>query len=139
MNIESPAMPYDFADLEPAISRDTLVFHFLRHQRVCFDRMLAMIRGTELEPLSLVDLIRVTERNPAQHTLYRYAAEVYNHDLYWNSMSPNGGGPATGLVGERLGERFGSHERFVREFADAAHAHFGSGWLWLVSRAGTLE
>jgi Fe-Mn family superoxide dismutase len=142
MNIESPAMPsmpYNFADLEPAISRDTLVFHFLRHQRVCCDRMLAMIRGTELEALSLVDLIRVTERNPAQHVLYRYAAEVYNHDLYWNSMSPNGGGPATGLVGERLRERFGSHERFLREFADAAHAHFGSGWLWLVSRAGTLE
>src|SRR6516165_11556855 len=91
MNIESPAIPYNFADLEPAISRDTVVFHFLRHQRVCFDRMLAMVRGTELEPLSLVELIRVTERNPAQHALYRYAAEVYNHNLYWNSMHPGGG------------------------------------------------
>ena len=96
MNIESPAMPYNFADLEPAISRDTVVFHFLRHQRVCFDRMLAMVRGSELEPLSLVDLIRVTERNPAQHTLYRYAAEVYNHNLYWNSMRPSGRSTATG-------------------------------------------
>jgi Fe-Mn family superoxide dismutase len=139
MNIESPAMPYNFADLEPAISRDTLVFHFLRHQRVCFDRMVAMVRGTELEPLDLLELIRVTERNPAQHGLYRYAAEVYNHNLYWNSMHPRGGGPATGLIGEQLRERFGSHERFVREFADAASAHFGSGWLWLVWRAGTLE
>jgi Fe-Mn family superoxide dismutase len=141
MNIESPAMPYNFADLEPAISRDTVVFHFLRHQRVCFDRMLAMVRGTELEPLDLVELIRVTERNPAQHVLYRFAAEVYNHNLYWNSMHPRGGGAATGLVGERLRERFGSHERFVREFTDAAGAHFGSGWLWLVWRAatGTLE
>jgi len=54
-------------------------------------------------------------------------------------MHPGGGGPATGLVGERLRERFGSHERFVREFTDAAGAHFGSGWLWLVWRAGTLE
>ena len=139
MNIESPAMPYNFADLEPAISRDTLVFHFLRHQRVCFDRMLAMVRGSELEPLSLVELIRVTERNPAQHALYRYAAEVYNHNLYWNSMRPRGGGAATGLVGERLRQRFGTHERFVRAFTDAASAHFGSGWLWLVWRAGTLE
>ena len=102
MNIESPAMPYNFVDLEPAISRDTLVFHFLRHQRVCFDRMLAMVRGTELEPLDLIELIRVTERNPAQHGLYRYAAEVYNHNLYWNSMRPRGGGAATGLVGEQL-------------------------------------
>ena len=58
MNIEPPAMPYDFADLEPAMSRDTLVFHFLRHQRVCFDRMLAMVRGSELEALPLDELIR---------------------------------------------------------------------------------
>jgi Fe-Mn family superoxide dismutase len=139
MNIDAPAMPYNFVDLEPAISRDTLVFHFLRHQRVCFDRMVAMVRGTELESLDLIELIRVTERNPAQHGLYRYAAEVYNHNLYWNSMHPRGGGPATGLIGEQLRERFGSHERFVREFTDAASAHFGSGWVWLVWRAGTTE
>jgi len=139
MNIESPAMPYNFSDLEPAMSRDTLVFHFLRHQRVCFDRMLALVRGTELEALPLDELIRVTERNPAQHNIYRYAAEVFNHNLYWNSMRPRGGGAPNGLVGEQLRARFGSHERFVREFKDAASAHFGSGWLWLVWRAGALE
>jgi superoxide dismutase, Fe-Mn family len=139
MIIESPAMPYNFADLEPAVSRDTLVFHFLRHQRVCFDRMVAMVRGTELEALPLDELIRVTERNPAQHAVYRYAAEVFNHNLYWNSMRPRGGGAPQGLIGEQLRARFGSHERFVREFKDAASAHFGSGWLWLVWRAGALE
>ena len=139
MNIDSPAMPYNFSDLEPALSRDTLVFHFLRHQRVCFDRMLTMIRGTELEALPLDELIRVTERNPAQHAIYRYAAEVFNHNLYWNSMRPRGGGAANGAAGELVRARFGSHERFVREFKDAATAHFGSGWLWLVLRAGTLE
>jgi Fe-Mn family superoxide dismutase len=101
--------------------------------------MVAMVRGTELEPLSLTELIRATERNPARHALYRYAAEVYNHNLYWDSMRPRGGGPATGLVGEYLRERFGAHERFVREFTEAASAHFGSGWLWLVWRGGTLE
>ena len=127
MNIESPTMPYNFADLEPAISRDTVVFHFLRHQRVCFDRMLALVRATELESLSLIDLIRLTERNPAHHALYRYAAEVYNHNLYWNSMHPRGGGPATGLAAEYVRERFGGHERFAREFTEAASAHFGSG------------
>jgi len=139
MNIESPAMPYNFADLEPAMSRDTLVFHFLRHQRGCFDRMLAMVRGTELEALPLDELIRATERNPAQHAVYRYAAEVFNHNVYWNSMRPRGGGPAHGLIGEQLRARFGSYERFAREFKDAASAHFGSGWVWLVWRAGTLE
>jgi Fe-Mn family superoxide dismutase len=128
MKIDSPAMPYNFSDLEPALSRDTLVFHFLRHQRVCFDRMLALIRGTELEELPLDELIRVTERNPAQHTIYRYAAEVFNHNLYWSSMRPRGGGAPQGPAGELVRARFGSHERFVREFKDAATAHFGSGW-----------
>jgi superoxide dismutase, Fe-Mn family len=139
MNIESPTIPYNFSDLEPAISRDTLVFHFLRHQRVCYDRMHALVRGTELEALTLEELIRVTERNPAQHVVYRYAAEVWNHNLYWNSMRPRGGGGAHGLVGELLRARFGSYERFVRDFREAASAHFGSGWLWLVWRAGALE
>jgi superoxide dismutase, Fe-Mn family len=139
MNIEPPVIPYNFSDLEPAMSRDTLVFHFLRHQRVCFDRMHAMVRGSHLEALPLEELIRVTERNPAQHAVYRYAAEVFNHNLYWNSMRPRGGGVPHGLIGEQLRARFGSHERFVREFKEAASAHFGSGWLWLVWRAGSLE
>src|SRR5256885_7365332 len=136
MNIEPPAMPYDFADLEPAMSRDTLVFHFLRHQRVCFDRMLTMVRGSELESLPLDELIRVTERVPAQHALFRYAAEVWNHNLFWRSMRPRGGGAAHGAIGEHIRTRFGSYERFTREFKEAASAQFGSGWLWLVWPGG---
>jgi superoxide dismutase, Fe-Mn family len=139
MNIESPGIPYNFADLEPAMSRDTVVFHFLRHQRVCFDRMYALIRGTQLEALPLEELIRVTERNPAQHIVYRYAAEVWNHNLYWHSMSPRGGGSPHGMIADQLRARFGSYERFVRDFKEAASAHFGSGWLWLVWRGGALE
>lgn len=139
MNIESPVLPYNFSDLEPAMSRDTLVFHFLRHQRVCFDRMQAMVRGTQLESLPLEELIRVTERNPSQHAVYRYAAEVWNHDFYWRSMRPKGGGTATGPIGEAVRVRFGSQERFARDFKDAASALFGSGWLWLVWRGGALE
>jgi superoxide dismutase, Fe-Mn family len=139
MNVESPRIPYNFSDLEPAMSRDTLVFHSLRHERVCFDRMLAMVHGTELEALSLEELIRVTERNPTQHTVYRYAAEVWNHNAFWRSMRPRGGGAPHGLIAEHLRARFGSHERFVRDFKEAAGAHFGSGWLWLVWRAGAPE
>src|ERR1700730_13950054 len=107
MNIESPAIPYVFADLEPAMSRDALVFHFSRHQRVCFDRMLTMARGSELEALPLDELIRVTERNPAHHVLYRYAAEVWNHNLFWRSMRPRGGGAAHGVDGEHIRTEFG--------------------------------
>lgn len=139
MNIESPAMPYDFSDLEPAMSRDTVVFHFLRHQRVCYDRMRTLVRGTGLEELSLEELIRATERSPVHHALYRYAAEVWNHNAFWRSMRPRGGGAAHGRVGEELCSRFGSYERFTHKLKAAASAHFGSGWLWLVWRAGAPE
>ena len=86
MNIASPAMPYDFSDLEPAMSRDTVVFHFLRHQRVCYDRMLTLVRGTGLEHLPLEDLIRSTGHSPGHRALHRYAAEVWNHNVFWRSM-----------------------------------------------------
>jgi superoxide dismutase, Fe-Mn family len=139
MNIESPGIPYNFFDLEPAISRDTLVLHFDRHQRVCYDRMLARVRGTPLEALPLEELIRVTERNPAQHNVYRDAAEVWNHNLYWCSMRPGGGGAPHGLVADYVRARFGSYERFAREFRETAAAHFGSGWLFVVVRDGALR
>jgi superoxide dismutase, Fe-Mn family len=139
MNIESPAMPYNFSDLEPAISRDTLVFHFLRHQRVCYDRLQLLIRDTALAQLSLEELIRTTEGNPAQHAVFRWAAEVSNHNLYWRSMRAHGGGSAHGLVAEQIRRRFGSCERFAQEFRETAHAHFGSGWIWLVWRDDTLQ
>ncbi len=139
MNIESPAMPYDFSDLEPAMSRDTVVFHFLRHQRVCYDRMRTLVRGTGLEELTLEELVRATERSPVHHALYRYAAEVWNHNLFWRSMRPRGGGAAHGRVGEELRNRFGSYERFTHKLKAAASAHFGSGWLWLVWRGGAPE
>ena len=139
MNIDSPGLPYNFSDLEPAMSRDTLVFHSLRHQRGGFDRMRALIRDTELETLSLEELIRVTERNPAQHSVYRQAAEAWNHNLFWRSMRPRGGGAAHGAIGEHLRARYGCHQRFVHEFKEAASAHFGSGWLFLVWRSGAPE
>jgi superoxide dismutase, Fe-Mn family len=139
MTIASPAMPYDFSDLEPAMSRDTVVFHFLRHQRVCYDRMLTLVRGTGLEHLSLEDLIRTTGHIPGQRALHRYAAEVWNHNVFWRSMRPRGGGAAHGRVGEELRQRFGSYERFTHKLKSAASAHFGSGWLWLVWRRGAPE
>jgi superoxide dismutase, Fe-Mn family len=139
MNVESSGIPYNFSDLEPALSRDTLVFHSLRHQRGCFDRMLAMVRGTDLETMPLEEVIRVTQRTPTQHAIYRHAAEVWNHNIFWHSMRPRGGGAPTGVLGELLRERYGSHDHFARAFKDAAGAHFGSGWLWLVWRDGTAE
>src|SRR5207237_6821529 len=109
MRVESPQIPYNFADLEPAMSRDTLVFHFLHHQRDCFDRMLSMVRGTELETLPLAELVCACERDPERRVLFRHAAEVWNHDLYWRSMLPGGGGGPRGRIGGHIAAPFGSY------------------------------
>jgi len=139
MRIEAPALPYNFADLEPAMSRDTLVLHFLRHQRLCFDRLRALIEGTPHEALALEELVRATARVPAQRLVHRHAADLWNHGFYWQCMRPGGGGAAPAPVEALLRERFGSYGRFVDAFRARAAAHFGSGWLWLVWRAGRPE
>lgn len=139
MSIALPEIPYNFADLEPVVSRDALLFHFLHHQRVCFDRMQPLIRGTHLQTLPLEDLVRVTAASPALRAVHRCAAEVWNHTTYWQSMHPRGGGSARGPVAERIERRFGSYERFAQRFRETARAHFGSGWIWLVWRDGTVQ
>jgi Fe-Mn family superoxide dismutase len=139
MSIALPEIPYNFADLEPAVSRDALLFHFLHHQRVCFDRMQHLLRGTPFEELALEELVRATEADPAQRELHRCAAEVWNHATYWQSMHPRGGGSARGMVAELVTRGFGSYERFTHAFRDAARAHFASGWLWLVWRKGSVQ
>jgi superoxide dismutase, Fe-Mn family len=139
VSIEPPAMPYDFSDLEPAMSRDTLVFHFLHHQRVCIDRLRMLVRDAGLEELTLEELVCATQHDPPCRALHCYAAEAWNHEVFWRSMRPHGGDAAHGRIGELLRRRFGSYARFVRQFKAAANAHFGSGWLWLVWRAATVE
>src|SRR5438874_12907111 len=98
MPIESPQIPYNFADLEPAMSRDTLVFHFLHHQRDCFDRMLSMERRTELETLPLAQLVWATERDPERLVRFLHAAQLWNPALSCRSLRPAGGGARHGLA-----------------------------------------
>ena len=139
MSIAVPEIPYNFADLEPVISRDALLFHFMHQQRMCSDRLPPLLRGTGLEALPLEELVRATERDPARRALHRCAAEVWSHTVYWQSLHPRGGGSARGAVGECIRRSFGSCERFARDFREAAKAHFGSGWIWLVWRRGAAQ
>ena len=138
-SIAPPDIPYDFAELEPAMSRDTLWFHFSQHQRACFDRTADLVRGTELEHLTLEDLIRVTAHAPGRRALHRHAAGSWNHNFFWKSMRPGGGGAAHGLIGQCIRARFGNYENFVREFKNTAAGLFGNGWLWVTWKAGVVQ
>jgi len=139
MTIELPTLPYNFTALEPAMSADTLVFHLSHHQRGDFDRIASLIRGTELKALPLEELVHVAARTPGRRTLYQCAAETWNHNFFWKSMRPGGGGTAHGLIGECIGAHFGGYEQFVREFKNAAASLFGNGWLWVTLKDDVIE
>ncbi len=139
MQVVPPEIPYSFSALEPAMSRETLWFHFSRHQHVCFQPTLALLSGTPLEGLELEDLIVRTARLPSQAKLSRLLAGLWNHHMFWRSMRPAGGGAPKGPIADLIRRRFGSYDDFVLKFRQAAAAFHGSGWIWLTWVHGDLE
>jgi len=131
-------MPYGYGDLEPVISHDSLWFHFSRQQHGCFEPMLDRIRGTELDQLDLGTLIRMVAAAPGRRAVYQYASSLWNHNMYWLSMRPRGGGPPFGAVAQHIRLAFGSYERFATEVQERARALYGNGWLWVTWHAGKL-
>ena len=85
------------------------------------------------------EIIAKTRGEQKNTKLFDNAAQVYNHQLYWHSMAPGGGGAPQGVLADMITESFGSYEGFYRKFSEAAGSWFGSGWIWLVSRQGGPE
>jgi superoxide dismutase, Fe-Mn family len=132
-------LQYDFDALEPLLSRETVLHHLFQHHRECYERTASLVKGTELESLSLESLVRVSATQPGYTRLFHAAAEAWNHDLYWQSLRPGGGGAAYGLVGDCIRRSFGSFPRFLHRAKKAAAQVMGCGWLWITSRGGNLE
>ena len=91
-----------------------------------------MVKDTPLAEKTLEEVIKLTTGKPEQAALFNNAAQVWNHDFFWKSLKPNGGGKPAGKLAEMLDQSFGSFENFRDKFTDAAVAQFGSGWAWLV-------
>ncbi len=134
MAIELPALPFAREALEPHISGETIDFHYGKHHKTYVDNLNKMIEGTELDSLTLEEIVR-----KAEGAMFNNAAQVWNHTFYWNCLSPEGGGKPTGALAKSIDEAFGSFDAFVEQFTKAAIGTFGSGWAWLVQRTdGTL-
>ncbi len=129
---ELPPLPYAEDALEPHISARTLSFHYGKHHKAYVDKTNELIEGTALEKLALVDLIREAAKDKAKHGLFNNAAQIWNHDFYWHSMSPKGGGAPKGALSKRIEQDFGSLEKFKEAFKAKATGQFGSGYCWLV-------
>ncbi|WP_311568563.1 superoxide dismutase [Photobacterium arenosum] len=137
MSFTFPALPYPYDALEPYIDAKTMEVHHSRHHKTYFDKFISAIENTNLEQLTLKDIFsRVSEFSPA---VRNHGGGYYNHNLYWQCMSPNGGGQPVGLLAEAIRCHFGSFDEFKTAFSDAAAAHFGSGFIWLTVTGGRLE
>ena len=129
MSFEFPALPYAYDALEPHIDRMTMELHHTKHHRGYFDKFTAAIKGTDLESKSLPEIFASISKAPA--AVRNNGGGFYNHSLFWEILSPKGGGKPTGELAEAINKAFGSFEEFQTKFNDAAATRFGSGWAWL--------
>lgn len=133
MAIELPELPYATDALLPYLSPETFEYHYGKHHKTYVDNLNKMIDGTDEANASLEDIIMGAEGGK-----FNNAAQIWNHNLYWHSLSPNGGGAPTGSVSDAIDESFGSYDDFKAKFKAAAVGQFGSGWAWLVLDGGKL-
>eukprot|EP01039_Chlorochromonas_danica_P001193 gene1193-1303_t len=124
-------LPYPYDSLEPHIGQKTLHIHHDKHHARYVTTANDLIKGTELENDDVVTLIR--KAHQAKNTaLFNNAGQSFNHDFYWKSMKPKGGGKPTGKLAELIEKDLGGYDKFRQEFVKAATTAFGSGWAWLV-------
>ncbi len=129
-------LPYAYNALEKSIDKETMEIHYDRHHRAYYNNFLKAIEGTDMEYLTLNQLFTGISKYPV--AVKNNAGGYFNHEFFWNSMSPNGGTPSTKLT-EAINASFGSMEEFKKQFEKAAATRFGSGWAWLcVDNSGKL-
>jgi Fe-Mn family superoxide dismutase len=136
MAFELPKLPYAFDALEPHIDAKTMEIHHDKHHAAYTNNLNAAIEGTDLEGLSIEEILVKGMDKPA---VRNNGGGFYNHNLFWETMSPNGGGEPTGELAEAINSAFGSFEGFKEKFSQAAATRFGSGWAWLCVKDGKLE
>lgn len=123
-------LPYNIDALEPYISRQTIGFHYLKHHKGYVEKLNKLISGTEFETMTLEEIIINAHKKNEHLDIYHNAAQVWNHNFYWQSLSPDGGEPNKKLL-EKIEETFGSFNDFKDIFKQKAIEQFGSGWAWL--------
>lgn len=139
---ELPALPYAFDALEPYIDAQTMEIHHGRHHQTYVNNLNAALdKHPELYEKSVEELISDLNAVPEDiRTAVRNNGGGHaNHSLFWQIMSPNGGGEPSGALAEAIKKTFGSFEQFKEKFTQAAIGRFGSGWAWLVVNNGQLE
>jgi Fe-Mn family superoxide dismutase len=136
MAFELPDLPYAFDALEPHIDAKTMEIHHDKHHAAYTSKLNGAVEGTDMAGKSIEELMANHIDNGA---VRNNGGGFYNHNLFWEVMSPNGGGNPSGDLAAAIDDAFGSFDNFKTEFSNAAATRFGSGWAWLCVNGGKLE
>ncbi|MFT3994273.1 MAG: superoxide dismutase [Dysgonomonas sp.] len=135
MKFELPKLPYATNALEPVISQQTIELHYGKHLQTYVTNLNNLIPGTKFENSDLETIVKESDG-----AIFNNAGQILNHNIYFLTFSPNGGGEPKGKLAEAINAEWGSFENFKKEFNTAATGLFGSGWAWLAKDAnGKLQ
>ncbi|KGK42100.1 superoxide dismutase [Nitrincola sp. A-D6] len=141
MTYTLPPLPYGYADLEPHIDTMTMEIHHTRHHQTYVNGLNAAVENTDYAQDTLEELLRKCNTLPEaiQNAVRNHGGGHANHSLFWQVMSPQGGGTPTDGLLTAINAAFGSYDQFKQRFIDAAVKRFGSGWAWLVVNPETSQ
>ncbi len=140
MPYEVPPLPYDYAALEPHVDEQTMRTHHDKHHQAYVDKVNAALEGTDQADQPIEEVIKNLSSLPQdkQGPVRNNGGGHLNHSMFWETMSPDGGGEPSGALAEAITSAFGSFEDFKEQFEAAGVGQFGSGWAWLVVDGGSL-
>jgi Fe-Mn family superoxide dismutase len=134
MAFEVPPLPYDYGALEPHIDEQTMRLHHDKHHQAYVDKANAALEGTEWAHESVEQILSIVETLPEdkQAVIRNNAGGHANHSMFWEIMSPDGGGEPEGELADTINETFGSLDELKKAVNEGGVNRFGSGWTWLV-------
>jgi Fe-Mn family superoxide dismutase len=140
MAYEVPPLPYDYAALEPHIDEQTMRLHHDKHHQAYVDKVNDALAGTEHADKPIAEIVADLSAIPEDKrgVVRNNGGGHLNHSLFWESMSPDGGGAPDGDLAAAIDEAFGSFDAFKEQFEAAGVGRFGSGWAWLIVDGGKL-
>src|SRR5215469_13327849 len=134
------ALPWEEAALEPVISSRTISFHYHKHHQAYVDTLNKLVEKTKFADMKLEKIIHATAASEEEKEMkiFNNAAQVWNHDFYWRSLTPAKTEPPAKLASV-IARDFGSMPQLVAKLAEEGKDQFGSGWAWLISKDGKLS
>ena len=132
-------LPWDEDALAPTISANTIAFHYHKHHQTYVDTLNKLVAGSKYADMKLEEIVQKTAgaADAKDKQIFNNAAQVWNHDFYWRSLTPSRT-EAGGALDSAIASAFGSKETLIAQLAEAGKTQFGSGWAWLVSKGGKL-